>query len=49
MKPAAVQIMEQRVAAAGLQNIKCRAGMIEAFEVPFDVALALHACGEWQS
>lgn len=46
MKPAAVQIMQQRVDVAGLTNISCRAGMIEAFDQPFDVGLALHACGE---
>lgn len=45
MKPAAVRILERRAAAAGLTNVRTFLGMIEAFTQPFDVALALHACG----
>lgn len=45
MKQAAIKIMECRVAAAKLKNVRCWLGMIEAFDQPFDIALALHACG----
>ena len=45
MKPAALAILRQRAAAAGLANVATFVGMIETFEEPFDVALALHACG----
>lgn len=45
MKPAALQLLQQRAAAAGLANVSVFAGMIEQYREPFDVALALHACG----
>ncbi|KAF6255366.1 hypothetical protein COO60DRAFT_215250 [Scenedesmus sp. NREL 46B-D3] len=45
MKPAALQLLQQRAAAAGLSNVSVFEGMIEQFDRPFDVALALHACG----
>jgi 2-polyprenyl-3-methyl-5-hydroxy-6-metoxy-1,4-benzoquinol methylase len=45
MKPAALQLLQQRAAAAGLSNVAVFAGMIEQYTQPFDVALALHACG----
>jgi hypothetical protein len=46
MKPAAVAILRQRAAAAGLPNARAHTGMIEGFGERFDVALALHAwCG----
>eukprot|EP00775_Hariotina_reticulata_P004667 gene4667-4920_t len=45
MKPAALHLLQERAAAAGLSNIKVFEGMIEAYDQPFDVALALHACG----
>lgn len=45
MKPAAVKILEQRAAASGLANVTTFLGMIEQFAAPFDVGLALHACG----
>ncbi|MEW5312554.1 MAG: hypothetical protein WDW38_004181 [Sanguina aurantia] len=44
-KPAAVVIMRQRAAAAGLTNVRGVVGMIEAFDERFDVGVALHACG----
>lgn len=45
MKPAALQLLQQRAAAAGLCNVAVFQGMIEQFDEAFDVALALHACG----
>ncbi len=46
MKPAAVALLQERARAAGLTNVSAVRGMIETFtEQPFDVALALHACG----
>jgi hypothetical protein len=45
MKKAALSILEQRAAAAGLTNVRCHAGMIETFSEPFDVGMALHCCG----
>ncbi|CAG9465817.1 unnamed protein product [Pedinophyceae sp. YPF-701] len=45
MKPAAVDLFRRRAADAGLANVRGVVGMIEAFEEPFDIALALHACG----
>ncbi|GIL86907.1 hypothetical protein Vretimale_15552 [Volvox reticuliferus] len=46
MKPAAVALLLERARAAGLSNVAARRCMIEEFlEEPFDVALALHACG----
>ena len=45
MKPAALAILRQRATAAGLTNVSTFTGMIESFEQPFDVGLALHACG----
>jgi SAM-dependent methyltransferase len=45
MKPAALQLLQQRAAAAGLLNVAVFEGMIEQYSQPFDVALGLHACG----
>jgi 2-polyprenyl-3-methyl-5-hydroxy-6-metoxy-1,4-benzoquinol methylase len=47
MKPAALRLLQQRATAAGLSNVAAAGGMIEQFSQPFkfDVALALHACG----
>lgn len=45
MKPAALQLLQQRAAAAGLSNVHAFEGMIEQYREPFDVALGLHACG----
>ena len=41
MKPAALAILRQRASAAGLTNIHTFVGMIENFQEPFDIALAL--------
>ena len=45
MKPTAMQLLQQRAQQAGLANIKVFQGMIEQYTEPFDIALALHACG----
>jgi SAM-dependent methyltransferase len=45
MKPAALGLLMQRASAAGLSNVSVFTGMIEQYNEPFDVALALHACG----
>ena len=44
-KQKSLDVAEQRVAAAGLRNIRVVCGMIEDFHEPFDVGVALHACG----
>eukprot|EP00283_Hemiselmis_rufescens_P016403 CAMPEP_0173449772 /NCGR_PEP_ID=MMETSP1357-20121228/43382_1 /TAXON_ID=77926 /ORGANISM="Hemiselmis rufescens, Strain PCC563" /LENGTH=54 /DNA_ID=CAMNT_0014416387 /DNA_START=1 /DNA_END=162 /DNA_ORIENTATION=+ len=45
MKQRSVELLAQRAGDAGLPNVRGVVGMIEAFAEPFDVALALHACG----
>ncbi|GFR40785.1 hypothetical protein Agub_g1400 [Astrephomene gubernaculifera] len=46
MKPAAVALLQERARAAALPNVTAQRCMIETFlQQPFDVALALHACG----
>eukprot|EP00798_Chlamydomonas_sp_ICE-L_P017841 gene17841-24225_t len=45
MKARALNIMQERVAAAGLTNVSCYSGMIEDYKDAFDIGLALHACG----
>ncbi len=45
MKPAAVAILLERARAAGLSNVSAARCMIEEYAAPFDVGLALHACG----
>eukprot|EP00798_Chlamydomonas_sp_ICE-L_P006670 gene6670-3335_t len=41
MKATALTIMQQRLEAAGLTNVKTHVGMIEDYKEPFDVGLAL--------
>ncbi|GAX75443.1 hypothetical protein CEUSTIGMA_g2887.t1 [Chlamydomonas eustigma] len=45
MKPAALAILNKRATEAKLANVFTFVGMIEDYHDPFDVALALHACG----
>eukprot|EP00873_Tetraselmis_striata_P022515 jgi/Tetstr1/442779/TSEL_030864.t1 len=45
MKAHAIKLLRERVAASGLTNVRAEQGMIEQFGEPFDVAVALHACG----
>ena len=45
MKGVSAALLEQRAAAAGLRNCRAHVGMIETYTAPFDVCLALHACG----
>ena len=45
MKNTPVEILRERASAAGLTNIRAVQSMIEGYEEPFDIALALHACG----
>ena len=40
-----VELVEKRARAAGLSNVTWWQGRIEAYGEPFEVALALHACG----
>jgi len=45
-KPKSIELAKERVASAGLSSIvKCITGRIEDFNEPFDVGIALHACG----
>jgi hypothetical protein len=46
MKTHSVDLLLQRAQAAGLSNIRGVCGTIEEFAEPFDVSLALHACGQ---
>ena len=46
MKRRSADLVSQRAAAAGLSNVTVLCGMIERAEIgPFDVGVALHACG----
>jgi hypothetical protein len=45
MKPAALALLQQRAEAAGLTNVSTFTGMIEQYSQPFELGLALHACG----
>lgn len=45
MKAAACAILRHRISLAGLTNVSVFCDMIERFAQPYDVALALHACG----
>ena len=46
MKSHSIAILLQRAEAARLQNVKGYVQRIEEFDQSFDIALALHACGE---
>ena len=45
MKPKSVEMLLDKASKGGLQNVTAEAVMIEQFEGKFDIALALHACG----
>lgn len=45
MKQRSADLLLRRARAAGLSNITAHVGMIETSKMPFDVGLALHACG----
>ncbi|CAD7702304.1 unnamed protein product [Ostreobium quekettii] len=45
MKAQALRILEDRALAAGVQNLSTVLCMVEHYDEPFDVSLALHACG----
>eukprot|EP00928_Gymnodinium_smaydae_P096749 TRINITY_DN8608_c0_g1_i5.p1 TRINITY_DN8608_c0_g1~~TRINITY_DN8608_c0_g1_i5.p1 ORF type:complete len:500 (-),score=89.38 TRINITY_DN8608_c0_g1_i5:378-1853(-) len=45
MKKQSIDIMLTKAQDAGLQNVRGHVGMIETYQEPFDVAIALHACG----
>jgi len=44
-KPKSIEIARQRIRDAGLVNVRVVQGRIEDFDEPFDLGLALHACG----
>ncbi|DAZ98359.1 TPA: hypothetical protein N0F65_000678 [Lagenidium giganteum] len=46
MKKPSLDIAEERIAAAGLKNVEIFCGLIDEYDKPFDVGIALHACGE---
>lgn len=46
MNPVATELMMERVAAAGLTNVRAFTSSISAFTEPFDLAIGLHACGQ---
>lgn len=45
MKHESIRLLVQKAQEGGLENIQGHVGMIESFQEPFDLALALHACG----
>ena len=45
MKRRSADLLLQRAKSAGLENVRTRVCMIETFDEPFDVGVALHACG----
>ena len=45
LKARSLEIARGRAAAAGLTNVRFVCGDLGAFDEPFDVGLALHACG----
>ncbi|GLD99237.1 hypothetical protein PINS_up007955 [Pythium insidiosum] len=48
MKAPSLAIAEERIAAAGLENVELFCGLIDDYTKTFDVGIALHACGEVQ-
>jgi hypothetical protein len=46
LKQMAVDLMQQRADEAGLTNVSTVCGDIGAFDEPFDLSVALHACGQ---
>ncbi|KAL3667154.1 hypothetical protein V7S43_008093 [Phytophthora oleae] len=45
-KEPSLAIAEERIAAAQLTNVEIFCGFIDDYRKPFDVGIALHACGE---
>ena len=45
MNEKSIEIMKGKAASAALSNISCVVGLIENYALPYDLALALHACG----
>lgn len=45
MNARSVLLLQQRASSCGLTNISGVTGRIEDFDEPFDIAVALHACG----
>jgi predicted RNA methylase len=45
MKRRSADLLLQRAKSAGLANVRTSVCMIETFDEPFDVGVALHACG----
>lgn len=45
MNAHSVLLLQQRARLGGLSNVSALVGRIEDFDKPFDVAVALHACG----
>ena len=46
LNPRSVALLRERARAAGLTNVRAEVGLIEDYEGPCDVALALHVCGD---
>lgn len=45
LKQRSLDIAQTRAEGAGLSNVRCVQGDLTAFDEPFDVGMALHACG----
>ncbi|EQC39495.1 hypothetical protein SDRG_02936 [Saprolegnia diclina VS20] len=46
MKQPSLDIASERIALASLSNVSIFCGRVEEYDAPFDVGIALHACGE---
>jgi SAM-dependent methyltransferase len=46
LNPRSVALLRERAEAAGLTNVRAEVGLIEDYEGPCDLALALHVCGD---
>jgi len=46
MRQASVELVRSRVKKAGLNNVEVIHGLVQDYLEPFDLAIALHACGE---
>ena len=46
INPRSLEIAMERAETAGLTNVEVWLGDVRTFDLPFDVGVALHACGE---
>lgn len=46
MRSASIRLAQSRIHQAGLTNVRVVEGLVQDYQEPFDLAIALHACGE---